>query len=98
MLVCTAAKESKCILFSCSATSLTSKYHGEGKKILGTLFVVTTKTAPSMVFFNEINALLESRKGNGSEHEAYRKFKTRSWCGWMASSPATPMSTSLAGC
>jgi len=29
-----------------------------------------------MIFFDEIDALLESRKGGGNEHEASRRFKT----------------------
>jgi len=76
MLVRAAAKESKCILFSCTASALTSKWHGEGEKLLRTLFAVATDAAPSMIFFDEIDALLESRKGGGNEHEASRRFKT----------------------
>mmetsp|Transcript_16777 Transcript_16777/g.36380 ORF Transcript_16777/g.36380 Transcript_16777/m.36380 type:complete len:238 (-) Transcript_16777:222-935(-) len=76
MLVRAAAKESNCILFSCTASSLTSKWHGEGEKLLRTLFAVAMDAAPSMIFFDEIDALLESRKGSGNEHEASRRFKT----------------------
>jgi len=76
MLVRAAAKESKCILFSCTASALTSKWHGEGEKLLRTLFAVAIDAAPSMIFFDEIDALLESRKGGGNEHEASRRFKT----------------------
>ncbi|KAL9188928.1 hypothetical protein ACHAXT_011418 [Thalassiosira profunda] len=76
MLVRAAVKESKCILFSCPASALTSKWHGEGEKLLRTLFAVAIDAAPSIVFFDEVDALLSSRKGDGSEHEASRRFKT----------------------
>ncbi|KAL7525448.1 hypothetical protein ACHAXR_003161 [Thalassiosira sp. AJA248-18] len=76
MLVRAAAKESKCILFSCTSSALTSKWHGEGEKLLRTLFAVAIDAAPSMIFFDEIDALLSSRKGGGNEHEASRRFKT----------------------
>ena len=76
MLVRAAAKESKCILFSCTSSALTSKWHGEGEKLLRTLFAVATDAAPAMIFFDEIDALLSTRKGGGNEHEASRRFKT----------------------
>lgn len=76
MLVRAAAKESKCLLFSCTSSALTSKWHGEGEKLLRTLFAVAIDAAPSMIFVDEIDALLSSRKGDGSEHEASRRFKT----------------------
>lgn len=76
MLVRAAAKESNCILFSCSPSALTSKWHGEGEKLLRTLFAVAIDAAPSMIFFDEIDALLGSRSEGGNEHEASRRFKT----------------------
>ena len=76
MLVRAAAHESKCILFSCTSSALTSKWHGEGEKLLRTLFAVAIDAAPSMIFLDEIDALLSTRKGGGNEHEASRRFKT----------------------
>lgn len=79
MLVRAAAKESQCILFACTASALTSKWHGEGEKLLKTLFAVAADAAPSVLFFDEIDALLSSRGGSGGgggEHEASRRFKT----------------------
>lgn len=76
MLVRAAARESKCILFSCSASSLTSKWHGEGEKLLRSLFAVALDAAPSVIFFDELDALLSRRGGGGEEHEASRRFKT----------------------
>ncbi|CAJ1963831.1 unnamed protein product [Cylindrotheca closterium] len=75
MLVKAVAKESSSILFVCSASSLTSKWHGEGEKLLKTLFQVARAAAPSILFVDEVDALLSARKSEG-EHEASRRFKT----------------------
>lgn len=39
-------------------------------------FPVAADASPAMIFFDEIDALLSARKGDGSEHEASRRFKT----------------------
>lgn len=75
MLVKAVAKESSCLLFVCTASSLTSKWHGEGEKLLRTLFQVARAAAPSIIFVDEMDALLSNRKSDG-EHEASRRFKT----------------------
>ncbi len=75
LLVKAVAKESQCLLFICTASSLTSKWHGEGEKLLRTLFQVARAAAPSIIFVDEMDALLSSRKSDG-EHEASRRFKT----------------------
>ena len=74
MLVRAVAHESQCILFACTASALTSKWHGEGEKIIRTLFRMAADVAPAILFFDEIDALLSKRKGD--EHEASRRFKT----------------------
>jgi SpoVK/Ycf46/Vps4 family AAA+-type ATPase len=75
MLVKAVAKESQSLLFVCTASSLTSKWHGEGEKLLKTLFQVARAAAPSILFVDEVDALLSARKSEG-EHEASRRFKT----------------------
>jgi SpoVK/Ycf46/Vps4 family AAA+-type ATPase len=75
MLVKAVAHESSCVLFVCTASALTSKWHGEGEKLLKTLFQVARAAAPSIIFVDEMDALLSSRKSEG-EHEASRRFKT----------------------
>ena len=75
LLVKAVAHESSCVLFVCTASAMTSKWHGEGEKLLRTLFQVARAAAPSIVFVDEMDALLSSRKSNG-EHEASRRFKT----------------------
>ena len=74
MLVKAVAHESQCLLFNCSASTLTSKWHGEGEKLVRTLFAVARNVAPSLIFMDEMDALLSTR--NDSEHEASRRFKT----------------------
>ena len=74
LLVKAVAHESQCLLFNCSASTLTSKWHGEGEKLVRTLFKVAADVAPSLIFIDEMDSLLSSR--NDSEHEASRRFKT----------------------
>jgi len=75
LLVKAVANESSCVLFVCTASAMTSKWHGEGEKLLRTLFQVARAAAPSIIFVDEMDALLSSRKSDG-EHEASRRFKT----------------------
>lgn len=76
LLVRAAANESKCILFACSASSLTSKWVGEGEKLVRTLFKMAADVAPSIVFLDELDSLLGRRKEDNSETESSRRFKT----------------------
>jgi len=77
MLVKAVAHESQCILFACSASAMTSKWVGEGEKLVRTLFRFALDVAPSIVFLDEMDSLLGRRKSNGdSEGEGSRRFKT----------------------
>ena len=75
MLVRAVARESKCNLFVCTASSLTSKWMGEAEKLVRALFEMATEMSPSIIFVDEMDALLSSRKSDG-EHEASRRLKT----------------------
>lgn len=67
------ASQSKSTFFSISASSLTSKYVGEGEKMVRTLFAVAVVHQPSVIFIDEIDSLLCQR--SESEHESSRRVK-----------------------
>jgi len=68
------ASEANCTFFSISASSLTSKFMGEGEKLVRTLFQVAAERQPSVVFIDEIDSVLSAR--SSEEHEASRRLKT----------------------
>ncbi|KAJ3021027.1 hypothetical protein HKX48_009346 [Thoreauomyces humboldtii] len=68
------AGESKATFFSISASTLTSKYVGEGEKMVRTLFEMARQLQPSVIFIDEIDSIMTAR--SDSEHEASRRLKT----------------------
>lgn len=74
MLAKAVSHESNATFFNISASSLTSKYVGEGEKLVRAMFAVARELQPSIVFIDEIDSLLTERKEN--EHEASRRLKT----------------------
>ena len=68
------AHESGATFFSISSSSLTSKWIGEGEKLVRTLFAVAAYKEPAVVFIDEIDSLLTQRKAD--ENEASRRIKT----------------------
>ena len=68
------AHQTESTFFSISASSLTSKWIGEGEKAVRTLFCVAAAREPSVVFIDEVDSLLCQR--SSEENEASRRIKT----------------------
>ncbi|KAL0265630.1 UNVERIFIED_CONTAM: hypothetical protein PYX00_011343 [Menopon gallinae] len=68
------ASQVKATFFSISASSLTSKWVGEGEKMVRALFHLSRKMQPSVIFVDEIDSLLSQRSEN--ENEGSRRIKT----------------------
>ncbi|XP_023238400.1 fidgetin-like protein 1 [Centruroides sculpturatus] len=68
------ASQTKSTFFSVSAASLTSKWIGEGEKLVRALFAVARCHQPAVIFIDEIDSLLTRR--SESEHESSRRIKT----------------------
>jgi len=68
------AAEASSNLINISSSSLTSKWLGEGEKLVKALFAVARHLQPSIIFIDEIDALLSERRSG--EHEGVRRIKT----------------------
>lgn len=60
--------------FNISASSLTSKWVGEGEKMVRALFTIAREMQPCIIFMDEVDSLLSSRSSN--EGDAIKRLKT----------------------
>ena len=68
------ASQAGATFFNISASSLTSKWVGEGEKMVRALFSIAKQHQPAVIFIDEIDSLLTQR--SDSEHESSRRIKT----------------------
>lgn len=76
MLAKAAASQLNAAFFSISASSITSKWHGESEKQVRALFAVALEHAPSIIFLDEIDSMLTVRKegDDGSSQKVKTQF------------------------
>ncbi|RKO96462.1 hypothetical protein CXG81DRAFT_3350, partial [Caulochytrium protostelioides] len=68
------ASQTGATFFSISSSSLTSKWVGDGEKLVRTLFALARVRQPAVVFIDEVDSLLSQR--TDGEAEATRRIKT----------------------
>jgi len=81
------ASVSKSTFFNISASSLTSKWIGEGEKLVRCLFQLARIKQPSVVFIDEIDSILTAR--SDTEHESSRRMKTEFLVQFVMNAPCT---------
>jgi hypothetical protein len=75
LLAKAAASQLKATFLCLSASSIGSKWHGESEKMVKAVFAAAAEYQPAILFIDEVDSLLTSRKDN--EDAASGKIKTQ---------------------
>ena len=63
MLAKAVAAQGSCSFFNCVASSIVSKWRGDSEKLVRCLFDCARVCSPSVVFIDEVDALVANRDG-----------------------------------
>ena len=74
------AKEAKSVFINVRYSTLQSKWFGDAQKLVTAVFTLAWKLQPSIIFIDEIDSFLCTRKN--SEHEAVTQMKTEFMTLW----------------
>eukprot|EP00192_Tetraselmis_astigmatica_P004094 CAMPEP_0117661258 /NCGR_PEP_ID=MMETSP0804-20121206/7442_1 /TAXON_ID=1074897 /ORGANISM="Tetraselmis astigmatica, Strain CCMP880" /LENGTH=467 /DNA_ID=CAMNT_0005468115 /DNA_START=245 /DNA_END=1648 /DNA_ORIENTATION=- len=89
MLAKALAKESGARFINIKASSIQSKWFGDTSKLVTAIFTLAWKIQPSIIFIDEVDAMLGKR--TGQEHDAVTTLKTefmQMWDGFVTDSYA----------
>ena len=91
LLVKALAAETDSTFYSVSSADLVSRWIGESENLVDTLFDMARKTAPAIIFIDQVDSLCFS--GSISESEAVRRIKeeilVQTEVGFYTSNPIT---------
>ena len=80
MLAQAVAKESSACFINIKASSLQSKWFGDAQRLVNAVFTLAWKLAPSIIFIDEVDAFLSSRKTG--DQEPVNTMKTEFMAMW----------------
>lgn len=86
MLAKALAHESGAVFINLHISTLTEKWYGDSNKLVAAVFSLARKLAPSIVFVDEIDAILGTRRS--SDHEASGMVKAEMMTHWDGLSSA----------
>ncbi|KAF8779201.1 hypothetical protein HU200_002878 [Digitaria exilis] len=81
MLAKAIADEAGASFINISFSSFASKWYGDAEKSIRALFSLAAKIAPAIIFLDEVDSMLGTRK-QSNEHEVSRRIKTEFMTHW----------------